>query len=311
MRGERMRRRLQPHDDTDRPRADLRVGEPPGLAHAVDLVERLAPQLGLGVDLHQQARQRPAGERGRCLQRFELARPEVGIDLQHAAARALHAGGDAQKLGLAGAERGREAAVLGLVLGGARGREAHRAGAQGLLGEARHLLDLALARHLGMVGAAIAHDVEAQRAVRQLGRDIDGPAHRRQRVEIVGEGFPVEFHAFVQHRAGNVLDAFHQVDQVGRLARPHRREADAAIAEHRGRDAMPRGGRDERVPGRLAVIVGVDVDEARRDHQARRIDLAPALARAWGRRRRSCRPARRHRPRGAVRRCRRRRFRFG
>ena len=41
---------------------------------------------------------------------------------------------------------------------------------------------------------------------------------------------------------------------------------------------MPRGGRDERVPGRLAVIVGVDVDETRRDHQARRIDLAPALA---------------------------------
>ena len=30
----------------------------------MDLVERLAPQPGLGVDLHQQAGQRPAGERG-------------------------------------------------------------------------------------------------------------------------------------------------------------------------------------------------------------------------------------------------------
>ena len=114
-----------------------------------------------------------------------------------------------------------------------------------------------------MVGAAIAHDVEAQRAVRQLRRDIDGPAHRGQGIEIVGEGFPVEFHALVQHRAGNVLDTFHQVDQVGRLARPHRREADAAIAEHRGGDAMPGRGRHERVPGRLAVIVRMNIDEAR------------------------------------------------
>ena len=41
---------------------------------------------------------------------------------------------------------------------------------------------------------------------------------------------------------------------------------------------MPGGGRDERVPGRLAVIVGVDVDEARRHDQARGVDLAPAGA---------------------------------
>ena len=95
MGGEGMGRGLQPHDDADRPRAHLRVGRAAGLAHAVDLVERLAPQLGLGIDLHQQAGERPAGQRRRGLQRLELARPEIGIDLQHAATGALHAGGDA------------------------------------------------------------------------------------------------------------------------------------------------------------------------------------------------------------------------
>ena len=277
----------------------------------MDLVERLAPQLRLGVDLHQQAGERPAGERGRRLQRLELARPEIGIDLQHAAAGAFHAGGDAQKLGFAGAERGREAAVARLVLGGARRREAHRARAQRLLGEARHLLDLALVRHFGVLGAALAHDVEAQRAVRQLGRDIDGPAHRVQRIEIVGEGLPVELHAFVQHRARDVLDAFHQVDQVARLARPHRREAHAAIAEHRGGDAMPGGGRHERIPGRLAVIVGVDVDEARRHDQAGGVDLAAARAEPGRPLRQFCRPARQYRRSGAARPSRLKRFRFG
>ena len=85
MGGEGMRRGLQPHDDADRPRADLRVGRAARLAHAMDLVERLAPQLGLGVDLHQQAGERPAGQRRSGFQRLELARAEVGIDLQHAA----------------------------------------------------------------------------------------------------------------------------------------------------------------------------------------------------------------------------------
>ena len=186
MGGEGMGRGLQPHDDADRPRAHLRVGQraPPGARRGSGRASRATAWAG-----HRPApagRRGPAGQRG-GFQRLELARAEVGIDLQHAAAGALHAGGDAQKLGLAGAERGREAAVLGLVLGGARGGEAQGAGAQRLLGEARHLLDLALVRHLGMVGAALAHDVEAQRAVRQLGRHIDRAAHRVERVEIVGK----------------------------------------------------------------------------------------------------------------------------
>ena len=40
-----------------------------------------------------------------------------------------------------------------------------------------------------------------------------------------------------------------------------------------GGDAVPRGGREAVVPGHLAVIVRVDVDEARRDQQPPGVDL--------------------------------------
>ncbi len=51
------------------------------------------------------------------------------------------------------------------------------------------------------------------------------------------------------------------------------READAAIAHHDRGDAMPGRWREFSVPGRLTVIVGVDVDEAGRDEEAARVDL--------------------------------------
>ncbi len=53
-------------------------------------------------------------------------------------------------------------------------------------------------------------------------------------------------------------------------------EADAAIAHDDGGDAVPARRRHFGIPCRLAVIVGVDVDEARRDDLAARVDfLAP------------------------------------
>ena len=58
-----------------------------------------------------------------------------------------------------------------------------------------------------------------------------------------------------------------------------RREPDAAVAHRDAGDAVQRRRRDERVPGDLAVEVGVDVDEARGDEQAVGVDLAVAGAR--------------------------------
>ena len=76
------------------------------------------------------------------------------------------------------------------------------------------------------------------------------------------EGLPAPGHALGQRRAGDVLDAFHQLDQPSSWPGPNGREADAAVAHDERRDAMA-GRRVERVvPGDLAVVVGVDVDEA-------------------------------------------------
>ena len=56
-------------------------------------------------------------------------------------------------------------------------------------------------------------------------------------------------------------------------AGPHRREADAAVAHHDRGHAVPGRRGELGVPRGLAVVVGVDVDEARRDERAVGVDL--------------------------------------
>src|SRR5690606_18679304 len=56
--------------------------------------------------------------------------------------------------------------------------------------------------------------------------------------------------------------------------RAHRGEPDPAVAGDHGGDAVPGGGHHPLVPGGLAVVVGVDVDEAGRDQQAVGVDGA-------------------------------------
>ena len=130
-----------------------------------------------------------------------------------------------------------------------------------------------------------------------------------QGIEIVGEALPVPRHALAHHQLGDVLDAFHDLDQRVAVLRPAGREADAAIAHHHGGHAVARGRREALVPGRLPVIVGVDVDEARRDGQALGVDLlAPGAGNAADGGDAAV-LARRHRPRAAGRPCRRARCR--
>ena len=140
----------------------------------------------------------------------------------------------------------------------ARGGEAEGAGLQGAAGDAAHLGHV-LAR--GIVVAALAHDIVADGDVGRLGSDV----HRVGGVDVVevfGEGLPAPGDAVMQRRAGDVLDALHQFDQFAFGARPHRGEADPAIAHHDGSDPMPAAWRHLLVPTDLAVVVGVDVHEA-------------------------------------------------
>ena len=128
------------------------------------------------------------------------------------------------------------------------------------------------------VDAALAHHEDAQRVVRDLRADIDRPRHPVERVEIFGEAFPIPFEALGERRAGDVLDRLHQVDEALAVLLADRSEADAAITEQDRRYAMPRRRRQHRVPGCLAVIVGMDIDPAGGDEQTVRLDLALAAA---------------------------------
>src|SRR5207245_1587950 len=65
-----------------------------------------------------------------------------------------------------------------------------------------------------------------------------------------------EVEPFREHDLGNVLDAFHQVDEIGLAAGANRREAYPAITEDRRRHTVPRRGRHRRVPGCLTAENG-------------------------------------------------------
>ena len=126
--------------------------------------------------------------------------------------------------------------------------------------------------------AALAHHVGAHRAVRHLRADVDRARPLGERVEVLGERLPAPVDALAQRGAGDVLDALHQLDQPLLAAGVHRREADAAVAHHDRGDAVPARRRELRVPGGLAVVVRVHVDEAGRDQQAVGVDLSRAGA---------------------------------
>ena len=91
----------------------------------------------------------------------------------------------------------------------------------------------AMAAHLGdllgggrlAVGAALAHHVEPHRAVAHLGGEVDVVATAVERVEVLADRLPVPGEPLVEHRAGQVLDALHQLDERLVVAGSHRREA--------------------------------------------------------------------------------------
>ena len=113
-------------------------------------------------------------------------------------------------------------------------------------------------------------DVGAHGAVGDLRADVDGELAAVEHVEVLGEALPVPGHALGERGAGDVLHALHELDEPLLLAGAHRGEAHAAVAGDDGGDAVAGGRVEHVVPGGLAVVVGVDVDEAGRDQHARR-----------------------------------------
>ena len=79
-----------------------------------------------------------------------------------------------------------------------------------------------------------------------------------------------------QRRLWHLLHDLHQRRQKLPVLGLARRERDGAVAHEHGRDAVVDGGRHLRLPERVRVQVRVQVDEARRDDEAVRVNLLAA-----------------------------------
>jgi hypothetical protein len=200
---------------------------------------------------------------------------EVGDDLQPAGAGGAHGMGDGGEFGGLGVQGGDVLAVQRAVIERARRGKPECAGADALLGQFGHALAIRLGRRFA-VGAALAHDIDAQRGMRHLGGDVRVVAARIERVEEIGKAVPVPGESFRQDDLGDVFHALHQAHQHVALIGMAGCEADPAIAEQDGGDAIPGGWREAGAPGRLGVVVGVHIDETWSDQLAFCVDLGGA-----------------------------------
>ena len=178
---------------------------------------------------------------------------------------------DREELVVVGKGAGHRCAVDTGVAERARRGEAVGAGLHRLAGQRAHLGDVGRGGLL-VLGAALPHHIAAQRSVWQLHRDVDGPLAPVEHVEELRKRLPAPLHAFVQRGARDVLHSLHQLDEPALSARPHRREADTAVAGHHGGHAVRRRRLEHVVPGGLPVVVRVRIDKTGRDDATRRVD---------------------------------------
>lgn len=229
--------------------------------------------------LPQRNRQRPAGRGDHRPHHLDLPlrvrQVEVGDELEHAPPGLTDRTRDRDQLIDARVVGRGHFAGEGLVVERAGRAEAEGAGRDRLRGQPRHRLGLGRRGRL-LRRRALAHRVHPQRGVRHLGGEIDVVRPPVERVQKLAERLPLPAQALVQGRAGNVLHTLHQVDQAVVVRRGDRGEAHPAVAHHDRGHPVPRGRLQPRLPGRLPVVVGVDVDEARSDHGAIGVDLLPA-----------------------------------
>ncbi len=150
-----------------------------------------------------------------------------------------------------------------------RRREPHATRGEPLSEQALHLVLLA-GRRMPARRILAHHDPPDRRV-----SDEEPRVHRElvlEPIEVLRRRRPVPRHALRERFEGHALDPCEHPHQVVAVLGAERRDREPAVAsDHRG-DAVQRRGRQRRVPERLRVVVRVDVDEARRDREARRID---------------------------------------
>jgi hypothetical protein len=167
---------------------------------------------------------------------------------------------------------GCDRAIVGrLVSGIERGGEPDGTGVERFTDRMLHDANLVLGRLA--LERRVPHHVRAQRGVTDVRGVVD--AHRQgvERIEVLGECFPLPMDALRHRLTRDVLCAFQIADDEMALLRAGRRQSEAAVTHDHGCHAVEARAGPERVPVHLRVHVGVDVDEARGDDAARGVDL--------------------------------------
>ncbi len=159
----------------------------------------------------------------------------------------------------------------------ARGREAHRAGADRVAELALHRAKVVLRRRL--LERALAHHVGAEGAVAEVARVVDALGQGVETVEPLRKRRPPPLDARLHRLERDVLGTLEVPDDEVLVGRGARGERKSTVAHHHGRDTVPARAGAERVPEDLRVHVRVAVDETGCDDQAVGVDdLAGALA---------------------------------
>ncbi len=196
-----------------------------------------------------------------------------GRQLEHAGAELAEHPPDAEQLVLGGERAGHRLAVDGAVGERAAGREAEGPGLDARPDDGGHGLDV-----LGR-GGLVAW--RRARPSRSPARRRAGPACRGPSRATVGSrasrnsGKLSQLHSMPAERAAPGMSSTPSIRPMSHSCRSAATGAKPTpqLPITDGGDAVPAGRREQLVPGGLAVVVGVDVDEARRDERAVGVDL--------------------------------------
>jgi len=159
-----------------------------------------------------------------------------------------------------------------------RGREAQRTGIQGLPRDLLHLRDFRLGRL--SLGRLFAHHEQTQRGVAEQGREVDRHAASLDGIEVLGKGLepPVVPDTLPQGVVRHPFDVLEGPQDQLAMRLAGGRDSETTIPHHDRCHAMPGRDGEHAVPHHLGVVVGMDVDEARRHHTIRGVDLAICTA---------------------------------
>ena len=205
---------------------------------------------------------------------LEVVHPPIvlaGRDVDHALTdRGRHA---QQRFGL-GLRRGdgrHWAASVAQVKACTIGRHTQCAAEQRVGDKPLHLDDLEFGG-LALIGV-LAHHVEAHRCVPHVAAEVEQRAPSSHRLEVLPVGLEVPVDTCLERGHPHVLDLVESAHERSSVGGFRRCDAVAAIAGDDARDTVPARRAEGGIPQHLWVVVGMDVDEAGRDHQTRCVDL--------------------------------------